>query len=280
MTRMARMDVALKLCAALAALSGAVFAGTPVLPADLGTPVGPPTIAQVAAAGWYVRGDIGGQMLAQDRGYWWGPGGPPSDPRITFSLDRPMGVTGDVGIGYDWMNGFRSDLTFTLNGSMDVTASFLSASDGSPSTGHVQSITTSVSSQVMLANLYFEPLKATGNDNPIQPFLTGGIGAANVSMGEWTRYNPSDSRVYRTFEGASQLNLAWSVGAGVSFALSDVIGGHPAMLDVTHRFSNLGNVAGSSTPLPGNGNGDPYEPLNFDYTAHAVTLGLRIPIGG
>ena len=30
--------------------------------------------------GWFIKGELGGQMLASDFGYWWGPGGPPAPP--------------------------------------------------------------------------------------------------------------------------------------------------------------------------------------------------------
>lgn len=234
-----------------------------------------PVLAAGAAHGWYARGEIGGAFLAEDNGYWTGPG--KGAPRITFGLNNPSALTGGLALGYDWMDGIRTDLSFTLTGNMDVTADIKSASDGSDPANHVQQITGAVHSQAVMANLFVEPMKAMGHDGPIQPFLTGGIGVAHVSMGEWTRYNPSETRVYRTFEGDGQTNFAWSVGGGLSFDLGKIAGGNPAYLDLSYRYSDLGNVSGSATPLPGNGNGEPREPFNFDYTTHTITVGLRVP---
>ncbi|HEY8594834.1 MAG TPA: hypothetical protein VIL84_06295 [Devosiaceae bacterium] len=232
-------------------------------------------MAGVVDDGWYARGEVGAQMLAEDRGFWWGPGGPPGDPRITFSLQDARSITGAAAIGYDWMNGFRTDLSLMLNGSQDITADILSASDSSPIGDHASRITTSVWSQAVLANAFFEPMKAMGNNGPVQPFLTAGIGIANVSMGEWTREHPSKSD--RTFEGASRVNLAWTLGAGVSFALGDLAGGHPVFMDLTYRYADLGKAQGSAAAVDKGASA--YEAFNFENTSHTVTIGLRVPFG-
>ena len=94
-------------------------------------------------------------------------------------------------------------------------------------------------------------------------------------MGDWTRYNPSDGKPYRTFAGADSFGLAWTLGAGASMQL----GSSPATLDLTYRLSGYGNVAGGSAPTSDNG-ATPLEPFNFGLMTHTVTVGLRIPIGG
>lgn len=226
--------------------------------------------------GWYARGEIGGALQGQDRGYWEGPG--VGAPRITFGLDHQGGVTGSAAIGYDWMNGVRSDLSFILDSNMDVTASILSASNGSSTSIHTQTITSSANAQALMANVFIEPFKMAGNDGAVQPFITGGVGVAHVSMGRWTRYNPTDvSDVYRTFNGADQFNLAWSVGGGLSFRLGDGAAAKAPRLELAYRLSDFGNVSGSTTPSNGNGS-LPQEPFNFDYLTHSVTVGLRVPI--
>ena len=230
--------------------------------------------------GWYARGDVGVTVLGPNgTGYWTGPGG--GAPRITFGLDDPATFTGSMALGYDWMNGIRSDLSFTLDSNMDVTATIRSTSDGSPTAGHTQTITGSINAQALMANLFVEPLKLTGNDGPVQPFLTVGAGVAHVSMGQWTRYNPNNGPpdTYRTFYGADQFNLAWTAGGGVSVRLGE---GRPGMaapiLDLTYRLSSYGNVAGGDTPTRGMGPG-PREPFNFDDITQTATVGLRVPIG-
>jgi len=229
--------------------------------------------ADTGQGGWYLRGEAGVVVLGSDTGYWHGPGA--GDPRITFDLDYPLGPTAAAAFGYDWANGLRADVSFVLDANMSVTAKFRSASDGT-TTGHTQTITTNVSAQALMANLFIEPLRMSGNDSPIQPFITGGLGIAHTQMGEWTRYNPSallPGDVYRTFSGADAFGVAWTIGAGASIKPGD----GPAVFDVTYRLSGYGNVSGGTTPTD-NGNA-PLEPFNFNLVTHTVTVGLRVPLG-
>ena len=246
----------------------------------LGTAVGAnaQSMASAGPEGWYVRGELGVVSLATNEGYWWGPGGPPGDPRITFSLNDPMTLTGAGGVGYDWGNGLRVDGTIGVVGSLQVDGTFLSASDGT-TTGHATDIHGAASAFAVLGSLYIEPLRLAGYDSALQPFLTGGVGVAAVSMGEWNRNAPVPPATHaaRSWTGSSQTNLAWTVGAGVSIELEDLIGGS-GFLDLAYRYTDLGQVQGGSVST-GPGGSSPTEPFNFRLASHVVTLGLRIPLG-
>lgn len=236
------------------------------------------TQSAYAEEGWYVRGEAGLNMLATGEGYWQGPGA--ADPRITWSLNDPVTWTGAVGLGYDWNNGFRVDKSIGIVGSMQVDGTFQSASDGSPATDHATDIHAPVSAIYAMGNIFVEPLKLSGSDSPVQPFLTAGLGVANVSMGEWTRNRPNHpdpTRVTRSFSGDSQVNLAWSVGAGVSFELEDLLGSE-GYLDLTYRYTDLGQAQGGDVST-GVGSSSPVEPFNFRLASHALTIGLRMPLG-
>ena len=227
--------------------------------------------------GWYFKGELGGQMLASDFGYWWGPGGPPADPRITFSLNDAMAVTGSFGAGYDWGNGVRFGADVGLMTGMQVEGRFASASDGT-TVGHATDIHAAVSAASLFGNLYVEPLRLAGVESSVQPFLTAGVGVANVSVGNWTRNNAASPQPTRTWSGDSRVNLAWQVGGGVSVSLEEWLG-HAGFIDLTYRYTDLGQASGGYSavnPPPSNA---PTEPFNFRLTAHTATIGLRLPIG-
>ena len=228
--------------------------------------------------GWFAHGELGVVNLGPDEGYWWGPGGPPADPRITFSLNDPYSFTGAGGVGYDWGNGVRVDAMAGLVGSLQVDGTFKSASDGT-TVGHASDIHAPVSALSLFGNLYVEPLRLAGHDSSIQPFLTGGVGVALVTMGEWNRNAPSPPATHpaRSWSGNSQTNLAWTLGAGVSIALEDLVGG-AGFLDLTYRYADLGQAQGGAVST-GAGASSPTEPYNFRLATHAVTVGLRVPLG-
>lgn len=233
--------------------------------------------AQSNGAQTYFRGEVGAVMLGADEGYWWGPGGPPSgDPRITFSLNDAIGVSGGVGIGQDWGHGIRADVFAGLLAGMQVDGTFLSASDNT-TVGHATDIHAPVSALSLLANLFVEPMALAGSDSPVQPFLTGGLGVASVTTGEWTRNNASSPQPTRSWEGATQINFAWTAGAGVSIDLNGSNGEGP-VLDLTYRYSDYGQASGGTAAIDPPPGSSPTEPFNFPLATHAVTVGLRVPV--
>jgi opacity protein-like surface antigen len=102
----------------------------------------------------------------------------------------------------------------------------------------------------------------------------------SVSTGEWRRYHPTGGNgghINCTFTGASQLNLAWSVGGGVSFELDDLLG-REGYIDLSYRYTDFGQATGGDVST-GPGNSSPVEPFNFRLATHAVAVGLRFPLG-
>lgn len=238
----------------------------------------PAVMSPAKTPAFYFRGEIGGAWIGENRGYWWGPGGPPADPRITFDLNTNPALTGNIAVGAEVMPGVRADLSLGYTGSSSVDANWISASDGSA--GPHADIDTSVSAVNGMVNLFVEPLSMSGNNGPIQPFVTAGIGFAQVKMDEWTRTNAAVAQPVRRWSGNSTTNFAWTIGAGISADIENVMK-RPAFLDVTYRYTDFGNVSGGMTPtFPGPPpNNSPTEPFNFDYTTHSVMVGLRVPFG-
>ena len=267
-----RTGLLLALGIAIANPSLAIAADSVVAPVDL------PSARSASGSTWYMRGEVGAAWIAEDRGYWWGPGGPPGDPRITFDLDANAAWTGAVALGMEIMDGVRADFSLGYFGDSDVDADWISASDGSP--GPHADIDASVSAFTGMLNLFVEPLALTGNNGPLQPFVTGGIGLARVEMDEWTRTNAAVAQPIRRWSGNDEVNFAWAIGAGIAADIGTVLD-RPAFLDLTYRYSDLGNVSGGTAPtFPGPPpNNSPTEPFNFDYRTHAVAIGFRMPLG-
>ena len=267
-----RTGLLLALGIAIAAPSLAAAADPVMAPVDL------PSAQSAKGSTWYVRGELGAAWIAEDRGYWWGPGGPPDDPRITFNLDTDTAWIGAVALGMEFMDGVRADFSLGYVGESDVDADWISASDGSP--GPHADIDASVSAFTGMLNLFVEPLAMAGNNGPFQPFVTGGIGFARVEMDEWTRTRAGALQPVRRWSGNEEVNFAWAIGAGIAADIGTVLN-RSAYLDLTYRYSDLGNVSGGTAPtFPGPPpSNSPTEPFNFDYRTHAVTIGFRMPLG-
>lgn len=235
--------------------------------------------AQSVSEGFYARGEFGGAMHAADEGYWWGPGGPPGDPRITFSLNHPLGFTGAAGLGYDFGTGVRVDTSVNFISGMQVDGEFQSASFDTQ-TGHASDIHAPVSVLALMGNVFIEPMRLTGSDSAFQPFLTGGIGIAAVSTGQWTRNNPTlPARPTRSWDGGTEANFAWTLGGGISVALENDSGGEKGFLDLTYRYSDFGQARGGTSPVDPPPSNSPTKPFNFPMGTHAVTVGFRMPLG-
>jgi opacity protein-like surface antigen len=96
-------------------------------------------------------------------------------------------------------------------------------------------------------------------------------------MGNWTRTNAAATQPSRSFEGDSKTNLAWSLGAGVSWNVGKNANG-PIKMDLTYQYFALGNAQGGGTPLAGSGTESPVNPLEFDISSQVVSVGVRIPL--
>lgn len=243
----------------------------PVLPAgDGGTAA--MSAGAGATSGNYLRLELGGVFGSAGDANWLPPGFP-SDPQVFFDLDLDAAALAAIGIGRDYGNGWRGEVSLNLFGNRDFEGPWSYTVPEDP--GPHASMEGSVRSVALMANGYRD-FDSAGS---MTPFVTFGLGIARNTMGDWTRINPDAGRTRRSFEGDSDTGLAWSVGAGVSWDVGPVLGSSPAKLDLSWRYFDLGSASGGTEPLPGSGaGGNPVEALNFDVNDHVVALGLRIPM--
>jgi opacity protein-like surface antigen len=226
--------------------------------------------------GPYARVELGYANADSSEGYWLPPGYP-RDPVISFNVDLDDGGYGALAFGYDWQNGFRGEFAAFGLADADLTAPCSGASNGTPCSTHADISQASVKTRGAMLNLYYAPLEAMGRNQRLQPFLVAGVGSAKNTMSAWTRTNPASGRPTRTFQGGTNTDVAWSLGAGVAYEL-DRGAKTPIMFEATYRYFDLGKAVGGSAPLPGNGSSQPVAPFQFDNASHVVGFGLRIPL--
>ena len=225
--------------------------------------------------GPYVRAEVGGARLSPDDGRWQPAGA--SDPTVSLDFSTDDVNFGALGFGYDWMNGFRADLTFLSTGNGSIKGTCSSTSDGTPCADHVDSISTTLNTKALMVNVFYAPLEQRGSNSIFQPFLVAGVGLAHNSVGDWTRINDDATRPERSFDGASTDSFAWSVGFGAALQVTRP-GKWPIILEAAYRYYDFGSAEGGAAPLPGNGSSRPTEPVRFDVTSQVVSIGVRIPL--
>ncbi|MGB5558070.1 MAG: hypothetical protein WBN04_08660 [Paracoccaceae bacterium] len=224
--------------------------------------------------GPYAKFELGAARQANDEGYWHPPGA--ADPDVFFDLSNETAGYASAAFGFDWMNGFRGDVSLLAFGESDVDAEWSRTVPAEP--GPHANVTTTTKSRALMVTGHYSPLEHQGKNVLVQPFLSAGIGLARNKMSDWERTNPGSARPVRTFEGDSSSEFAWTVGLGVAVELKRGRGKTPIILEAGYKYFDLGTVTGGDQPLPGNGNSRPIDPFQFDNQQHVVSIGIRIPL--
>lgn len=228
-----------------------------------------PIAAQIAPH--YFRLEAGIAWSSIDKGTWVSPGG----ERGNWAFDDDRAFYGSIAVGRNLMRGVRGDLSFGMNRGQDYDGCHIPGGGGNvPDCGDA-SVSTSVDTHLLLANLFIEPLELMGHGgSAIRPFVTVAAGVAWNDMDTWTRVSPNAyGSEIRNFSGNTETNFAWAIGGGASIDLTRVFG-RQAFLDFTYRYVDAGDARGGLKPDVGRG--IPQEPLNFDVQFHAVTAGVRV----
>jgi opacity protein-like surface antigen len=102
----------------------------------------------------------------------------------------------------------------------------------------------------------------------VQPFILGGLGFATVTNGQEDDY-ANGVAFNGSISGATQTNLAWTVGGGVGVPVADRL-----TVDLTYRWLDLGERRTGSSLLF-NGASAPTTPDRADLRVHTIMVGLR-----
>jgi opacity protein-like surface antigen len=231
---------------------------------------GPPPVADFG--GWYLRGDIGfsNQSVKNVRNT--------NDALYTplLSFDQQTGFdTGGifgVGVGYQFNNWFRADVTGQYRGrtnfhGLDLT----SFPNGGPVGFGSDVYNASKSEWLVLANAYVD----LGTWWCVTPFIGAGVGASRVTISNFT-----DQGVNSLFGGgvgpslvsapaASKWNFAWALHTGLAYKVSPNV-----TLELAYSYLNLGDgVTGVDSTFDHSAGGHVF--TFRDITSHDLMLGVR-----
>ena len=163
-------------------------------------------------------------------------------------------VTGSFALGYDFANGWRVEGEYTL----PRTDSFVSGSTRWPSNNYHD-----IKSQRVMANVYRDFAVA----NNVSVYAMGGLGLAMLKS-EGAQINPANG-FGGPFNSASQTNLAWSLGAGVSYSPMKKL-----TLDLGYRYVDMGKTESGWNAFI-NAVGTQDEMLRAKLVSHEIYLGAR-----
>jgi opacity protein-like surface antigen len=224
---------------------------------ELLPPVHVPPIEE--AAGWYLRGDIGfSNQQVKDAVFNFGSLAAPSSVQ-TISKEFETGGIFGLGIGYQFNNWLRADVTgeyrtgSTFHGFEIVN-------------GTIPEHNTLIKSEwVALANLYVD----FGTWWSLTPFVGAGIGTSYVRLSGFTdTVNTIGANNFA--DDGEKWNFAWALHAGLAYKVTPGF-----TVELAYRYISLGDgITGS--PIRGfNGTyqGAAYELK--DITSHDVKFGVR-----
>ncbi|MBA0397432.1 porin family protein [Stenotrophomonas maltophilia] len=175
----------------------------------------------------------------------------PGIGRFVAGDERQRFVTGAVGFGYAHGNGWRTEGEYTLRRSDTYTSG--SSIFATSFNNH------DVSSQRLMLNVYRDLTLAQG----WTVYGAAGAGLARITSGGW---QGNESRRY---DSATRTGLAWSLGAGVSYAASQQL-----TLDLGYRYVDMGSTESGWNAF-GNARSLQDEKMRLDLASSEIHVGAR-----
>jgi opacity protein-like surface antigen len=248
-------------------LSSAAFAADlPIMPAPAYEP-----LPVEDFGGWYLRGDIGfsNQNVKNVRDT---NSAAFNNVAVTQSGSfNSAGIYG-IGVGYQFNNWFRADITGQYRGNSDFTGLDVVTGTG-PFVGFrgTDIYHATKSEYLVLANAYAD----LGTWWSLTPFVGFGVGAARVSVGNFTDTGDFINGIQvhgLTYAGtASQWNFAWAAHAGLAYRITPGI-----TLELAYSYVDLGSgITGPSYSFDQTTNVTHAAFAFRTITSNDVKLGLR-----
>jgi opacity protein-like surface antigen len=228
--------------------------------------VGPDT------SGWYLRGDVGvgiNQIRSATSQFL------PGSVVPSFQYDyKKLGSSANIGfgVGYQFNNWFRADITGEYRGSAQYNA--VASYDGNfffanPCGGLARCpdiYTGSVSSAVFMANGYVD----LGTWAGLTPYVGVGVGIANNKFSNLVDQSIGNSG-FGYSSASSKTNFAWAAMAGLSYAVSQNL-----KLEMGYRYLNLGTASsGAIICQPVGLAGCPQEVQKLKIASQDFRIGMR-----
>ena len=267
----------------LFALAGATaLVSTATFAADFPPAMPQPQYVHAPAdtGGWYLRGDIG--VGAQDfksfdftqtnvaSGAVW-----PASWRIDQKDIKDTVFIGG-GIGYQWNNWLRTDITAEYRADVKFKAVGSYVNFPNPALGRAFDLYDGDHSAIVaLANIYVD----LGTWWCLTPFIGVGAGGAHHRTSALTDVGLNASPLGASafgFANAEHTNwsLAWAAHAGLAYSVTPNL-----KLEFAYRYLNMGNAVTSEVQCGATGCGTGAGPRAFytltDFTSHDFKLGMR-----
>jgi len=216
-------------------VAAATMVSTTAFAADMPQPMPPPMqyqpiVMEQPASAWYLRGDIGvGITNKFDVTYL------PSPPDVGNGFAFDQHSNGDTvfinaGIGYEFNNWLRFDVTGTYRSKTDVNAFGSYSFPGGGTFG--DSYHGYLQSWIALANAYID----LGTWDCLTPFVGAGIGGAYNKMADLT-----DVGIGTSGRGiglnSSEWHAAYALYAGLTYNVTQSF-----KVDLSYRYLNYGSV--------------------------------------
>ncbi|MCO4317659.1 porin family protein [Phyllobacterium sp. 21LDTY02-6] len=244
----------------LAAL-GACLLSAPALAADIQEA---PVVEVQQFGGWYLRGDIGMSNQRLDKLDYSG-----FDAPEIFGWhndgDFDAGITGQIGVGYQFNDWLRADVTAQYRGKTEFSALDYYSNPSNPAFGSgTNEYSAKKSEWLFLANAYAD----LGTYAGITPYIGAGIGASRNTISEFRDVNVLNAG--GGYAGSnSEWNLAWALHAGVGIQATERM-----TIDLGYSYVDLGD-AKTGTFYNDNGSTRGEQVTFKDITSHDFKLGVR-----
>jgi opacity protein-like surface antigen len=249
---------------------------------------------------WYVRVDIGGSFANDQDGNLTVNGDYPSpDPNnpvfefayhTEYDTELEDALVGQLGIGYNISEWFRSDLIIATDSERDLTGTCTGfggthdnnvGADGpckaDTSDEVIQSIgdlNSSLMTSRLMLNGYveFAPLWSEEDElSFFRPYVGFGLGVARNELDEATMYKDYRDEGWNksVIDGDTNYDFAWQAIAGIGFAFTETL-----ILDIAYTYLDAGTAEYDDT-IESLGHKYPIEGPSYDVDLQEVTIGLR-----
>jgi opacity protein-like surface antigen len=222
----------------------------------------PPQVIEEIASAWYLRGDIGiGLSNSYKLDYL------PNAANVGNGFAFEQSSMSDAffiggGVGYEWNNWLRTDLTVEYRAKTRVKA------QGSYPAGPGYGAGTdfydgNIKSWVFMANAFVD----LGTWNCFTPFVGFGIGTTRNSLTDFTDFNTNGGLGRGVGRNSSEWHLAWALHAGVAYEITKNF-----KIELAYRYLNLGSIT-DTIDCVGGCSPDSYKFSNL--YSHDIKLGFR-----
>jgi opacity protein-like surface antigen len=240
----------------------AILATSAAMAADMRMPPPPMPAPMQDFGGWYLRGDVGmsnQRVKSLDNVLYHTPGTSVETTGLGFSSAMTYGL----GVGYQFNNWFRADITGEYRGGSEFHGLDIVRNGGAIiGTDEYRSIK---SEWLVMANAYAD----LGTWWCFTPFVGAGIGATRTSFSNFLDVNTPNGGVAFAPD-ASKWSLAWALHAGVGYQVNRNV-----TVELAYRYLDLGNGrSGDIQTYTGINN--VYNPMEFKgLTSHDIKIGVR-----